>query len=89
MIAPITPFCQNVCTPSRFMPLTISARMSEPTAVPTMPPTPPNSDVPPRQTAAIAGSSSSSPMPDSAALIRAITTSAGEAATKPAQARRP
>ena len=72
MIPPVTAFCQNVCTPSRFMPLTISARITEPTAVPPMPPTPPNSDVPPRQTAAMAGSRRSSPRPESAALMRAI-----------------
>ena len=67
------------------MPLTMSARMSEPTAVPMMPPTPPNSDVPPRQTAAIAGSSRSSPRPESAALMRAITTSAAKPDKQAAQ----
>ena len=86
MIVPITAFCQNVCTPSRFMPLMISARMTEPTAVPMMPPTPPNRDVPPRQTAAIAGSSKSSPRPESAAFMRAITTSAANPDEQPTQA---
>ena len=78
--------CQNVAMLSMFIPLTTSARISAPIAVPTMPPAPPKSEVPPRHTAAIAVSSSSSPVPESAAFTRAMTTRPAKAASTPESA---
>ncbi len=83
---PMPPACQNVETPSRFMPLTTSARMREPTTVPTMPPG--------RRTATCRRGtprrSRAAGVPrrcrESAALVRAITTRPANAASAPLSA---
>ena len=81
MIVPITAFCQNVFTPSRFMPLSTSARMIEPTAVPNAAHTAEQrraaeADRRDRRQQLLAE-------PESAAFMRAITISAANPANSP------
>ncbi len=68
---PVTSGCQLALTDNRFMPFSTSVRISAPIKVPNTVPTPPNRDVPPISTAAIAGSVRLSPMSASAELSRA------------------
>ncbi len=67
---PVTSGCQLALTESRFMPFSTSVRISAPMKVPNTVPTPPNSEVPPISTAAIAGKVRLSPMSASAELSR-------------------
>jgi hypothetical protein len=70
-ITPVTTGCQLALIASRFMPLSTRVRMSAPISVPNTDPTPPNREVPPISTAAIAGRVSASPMSPSAEFSRA------------------
>lgn len=70
-IRPVTRGCQFALTDNRFIPFSTSVRINAPIKVPKTLPTPPNSDVPPISTAAIAGSVRLSPMSASAEFSRA------------------
>src|SRR6185369_8126556 len=70
-MTPVTSGCQFALIVNRFMKLSTSVRIKAPTRVPSIEPTPPNSEVPPISTAAIAGSVSVSPMSPSAEFRRA------------------
>ena len=72
-IRPVAMSWKTKGTPTRIMPLKTTARMSAPTSDPITVPSPPVSAVPPMTAAAIAGSSSPSPVWDDAVVRRPAT----------------
>ncbi len=79
----MTSGCHEALICNRFMPLSTRVRISAPISVPPTVPKPPNSDVPPISTAAMAGRVRSSPMSPCAELIRARMISEASPAMAP------
>jgi hypothetical protein len=82
-ITPVTSGCQLALTDSRFIQFNTNVRIKAPTNVPNTLPTPPNNEVPPINTAAIAGSVRLSPMSASAEFSRARKTTEASPAMVP------
>src|SRR5262249_20960556 len=82
-VTPVASGCQLTLMVSRFMPFSTSVRMMAPTSVPDTRPTPPNREVPPISTAAMAGNVRASPISPSAEFSRARKTRLARPAIAP------